>query len=197
MTKAKLNLIIDALLLVCLAAIAGIGLLIKYVLIPGFQRWEVYGRNVELLFWGMDRHEWGTIHLCLGGAFVALLVLHLVLHWGAIVALCRRLIPHRALRYLTATILVVLTALLLGFSALVKPQVRQAGRGSHRGQQRREPAHRMQRYGARGRPAPATSQGERSWQTTGREEDSWEPPERPSQPEQQRRRHRGGRPIDR
>ena len=31
MKKMKLNLVIDALLLLCLAAIAGIGLLIKYV----------------------------------------------------------------------------------------------------------------------------------------------------------------------
>lgn len=42
MKRAKLNLIIDGLLLFCMAALAGIGLLMKYVLIPGFQRWEVY-----------------------------------------------------------------------------------------------------------------------------------------------------------
>jgi hypothetical protein len=43
MKRAKLNLIIDALLLLCLAAIAGIGFLIKYVLVPGHLRWEIYG----------------------------------------------------------------------------------------------------------------------------------------------------------
>jgi hypothetical protein len=48
MKKAKLNLVIDALLLLCMAAMAGIGLLMKYVLVPGFKRWEIYGRNVEL-----------------------------------------------------------------------------------------------------------------------------------------------------
>jgi len=40
--KSKLNLIIDALLSLCLAAIAGIGFLIKYILVPGYQRREIY-----------------------------------------------------------------------------------------------------------------------------------------------------------
>jgi hypothetical protein len=35
MKNPKLNLIIDALLLLCIAAVAGIGLLIKYALVPG------------------------------------------------------------------------------------------------------------------------------------------------------------------
>jgi hypothetical protein len=60
MKKSKLNLIIDALLLVCMAAITGIGLLMKNVLVPGYKRWDIYGRNVELYFWGLDRHQWGT-----------------------------------------------------------------------------------------------------------------------------------------
>ncbi len=48
MKKSKLNLIIDALLLLCIAAIGGIGFLMKYVLVPGSQRWEIYNRNVDL-----------------------------------------------------------------------------------------------------------------------------------------------------
>ena len=59
MAKSKLNLIIDVFMLLCMAAIAGIGFLIKYVLVPGFRRWEIYDRNVDLSFWGMDRYEWG------------------------------------------------------------------------------------------------------------------------------------------
>jgi hypothetical protein len=57
MKKSKLNLIIDTLLLLCIAAIGGIGFLMKYVLIPGYQRWEIYERNVDLFLWGMGRHE--------------------------------------------------------------------------------------------------------------------------------------------
>ncbi len=72
MTRSKLNLITDGLMLLCMAAIAGIALLIKFVLVPGYQRWEIYGRNVELYFWGLDRHQWGTIHLLFGLVFIAL-----------------------------------------------------------------------------------------------------------------------------
>ncbi len=50
MEKSKLNLIIDGLLLLCIAAIVGIGLLIKYVLVPEYLRWGIYGRNVEMFF---------------------------------------------------------------------------------------------------------------------------------------------------
>ena len=69
--KSTLNLIIDALLLVCMAAIAGIGLLMKNVLVPGYKRWDIYGRNVELYFWGLDRHQWGTIHFVIALVFIA------------------------------------------------------------------------------------------------------------------------------
>ena len=123
MKKAKFNLIIDALLLLCLAAIAGIGLLIKYVLVPGFQRWEIYERNVGLFLWGLDRHQWGTIHFIIGIVFLALLVLHIVLHWRMIVGIYRRLIPNRFARWVTALILLVVTVLLFAFPYLVKSEV--------------------------------------------------------------------------
>jgi len=131
MTKPKLNLIIDALLLLCLGAIVGIGLLIKYVLVPGFQRREIYGGNVELLFWGMGRHEWGAVHLVLGYVFAGLLVLHVVLHWRVVVGIYCRLIPNRLLRYVTAAVLVAATVVLVGFSVLVKPDVQAGGHGAH------------------------------------------------------------------
>lgn len=134
MTKAKLNLIIDALMLLCMAAMAGIGLLIKYVLIPGQARWAIYGRNVELYFRGLDRHQWGTVHLAIGLVLVALLVLHIVLHWGMIVAIYRSLIPSRLFRWIVLGILLCLTAILLAFSSLVKPEVGEIrGGGGQRG----------------------------------------------------------------
>jgi len=127
--RAKLNLIIDALLLLCLAAISGTGLLIKYVLVPGYQRWDIYGRNVSLFFWEMDRHQWGTIHLIIGMVFIALIVLHVVMHWQMIVGIYRRLIPNRFARWITALILLVITIILFAFPYFVKPQVIEQGRG--------------------------------------------------------------------
>ena len=135
MKKSKLNLIIDGLLLLCIAAIVGIGLLIKYVLVPGYLRWEIYGRNVEMFFWGLDRHQWGTIHLVIGIVFLALLVLHVVLHWSMIIGIYRKSIPNRFARWITALILIFMTIFLLAFSYFVKPEVYEQGRGKGRGWQ--------------------------------------------------------------
>lgn len=131
--KARINLVIDALLLIAMAAVAGIGLLMRYVLVPGYRRWEIYGRNVELYFWGLDRHGWGAIHYVVGLVLLALLVLHVVLHWGMIVSISRKLIPNRPARWVAAAILVALTVALLGFSVFVKPDVVEEGRGEGRG----------------------------------------------------------------
>lgn len=137
MKKSKLNLVIDALLLLCIAAIAGIGLLMKYVLVPGYRRWEIYERNADLFFWGLDRHEWGTIHLVIGFVFLTLLILHVVLHWGIIVGIYRKLIPNGFVRYVVTVVLICLTILLLTFSFFAKPEVqerelgREPGRRQH------------------------------------------------------------------
>ena len=131
MKKAKLNLIIDALLLLCLAAITGIGFLMKYVLVPGYMRREIYGRNVELFFWGMDRHQWGTVHFIIGIVFFALVVLHIVLHWQMIVGIYRNLIPSRFARWVAALILLAVTILLFIFPYFVKPKVTDGSGGGH------------------------------------------------------------------
>ena len=145
MTRSKLNLIVDALLLLCLSAIAGIGFLIKHVLVPGFRRWEIYGRNVDLFFWGMDRHEWGAVHYLIARVLLALIVLHIVLHWKTIAGTYRRLIPGRALRYTMAAALAGLAILFLSFAVLVTPDVRERGRGTG-GHQRETPVRQTQRY---------------------------------------------------
>ena len=129
MKKSKLNLIIDALLTLCIAAIVGIGLLIKYVLVPGYQRWEIYERNVSLFLWGLDRHQWGTINFILGLVFSALLILHIVLHWPMIIGIYRRLIPNRLARWTIAFVLIFVTLLLIAFPYLIKPEVIEHGQG--------------------------------------------------------------------
>jgi hypothetical protein len=129
MKRTHINLVIDALLLVCTAAIAGIGLLIKFVLVPGYRRWEIYGRNVSLFFWKLDRHQWGTIHLSAGLVFLGLLALHVILHWSMIVGIYRGLVPNRITRRLAATILVCITVLLLAFPLLIRPEVHDQGMG--------------------------------------------------------------------
>ena len=132
MKKSKLNLVIDTLMLLCVSASVGIGLLIKFVLVPGYQRWRIYGRNVNLFLWGFDRHQWGTIHLMIGLTFLALLVLHIVLHWDMILGIYRRLIPNPLARRISVLILVCIMTLLFGFACLVKPEVQEQGQGKGR-----------------------------------------------------------------
>ena len=127
MRKTKVNLIIDALLLLSIAAIAGIGFLIKYVLVPGFKRWEIYNRNVNLSFWDMDRHEWGTIHFIIALIFLALLILHIVLHWSMIINIYGKLIPNNIARRTFAVILFCTVILLIIFPVFVKPDVQDRG----------------------------------------------------------------------
>ncbi len=136
MKKSKLNLIIEALLLLCIASIAGIGLLMRNVLVPGYKRWDIYGRNVELYFWGLDRHQWGTIHFVIALVLLALLVLHVVLHWAMIVGIYRKLMPNVKARWITAIILLAITITLAFFSYAVHPDVHERGRGAGAGQHR-------------------------------------------------------------
>lgn len=80
MHKSILNFSINAVMALCMSAIIGIGFLIKYTLISGQERWDVYGKNVELYWYGMDRNQWGLFHLILGFVLMVLLVAHIVLH---------------------------------------------------------------------------------------------------------------------
>ena len=138
MAKSKLNLIIDVLLLLCISAIGGIGLLIKYVLVPGFRRWEIYNRNVDLSYWGMDRHEWGSIHFIIALIFLVLLVIHIILHWAMIVNIYRKLIPNSLARRIITVILICLVILLIIFPVFVKPDVQEGGLGNVHGRLRHE-----------------------------------------------------------
>jgi len=130
MTKAKLNLIIDAVMMLVMAALAGLGFLMDLVLIPGRERVLRYGRDVELYMLGWDRHDWGWLHEILGLILLGLLVLHVVLHWGQIVGIYRRLISRAALRKIFAVVFAAVTVLLLLFWLAVSPDVREsAGEG--------------------------------------------------------------------
>lgn len=119
--KPKLNICIDIVLFLLLPVIAGIGLLIKYVLIPGENRNLLYSDDINLLFWGLDRHEWGTIHLIISLVFIFFLVLHIVFHWKIILCLLRRLIPNKKRRIAFNLLISTLGILFLFFAFLIIP----------------------------------------------------------------------------
>jgi len=121
--KSKLNLSIDMILLLLMMPIAGIGFLMKYILIPGIQRNPIYGNNVDLEFWGLSRHEWGTIHLVLSLTFLALLILHIYFHWNMILNILKRMIPNKTWQIVFASLLTVISLLLISFPLFVKPEI--------------------------------------------------------------------------
>lgn len=132
--KSKTNFVIDALMFLFMMAIAGIGFFMKFILIPGKERWVKYGRNVELYLFGMDRHEWGTIHLILGLTLLGLLVLHIVLHWKMILNLYRCLIGSHIARKIIASVFIIACLILLISPLIIKLEVQELGRGEGRGQ---------------------------------------------------------------
>jgi cell division protein FtsW (lipid II flippase) len=67
--------LLNYLLYLAFCLMAGTGLLLAYRLPPGSRG----GRGLR--FFDMDRHAWGDIHLWISFAFLALVVLHLVLNW--------------------------------------------------------------------------------------------------------------------
>ena len=153
MNKPKLNFIIDALMFLSLMAIAGLGFLMKYTLPPGRAVKATYGRNLELSWLGWDRHDWGDIHLYLALALLALLIIHLILHWEQILGLFRRLVPDPRRRYRIAFVFLLLSLLLIYFPFLITPDMQSRGRGGVSG-------HRSQVHGDANLAVAARQQGQ-------------------------------------
>lgn len=77
MSKSAINFLVDAVALAAIMLLGATGVLIRYVLPPGS------GHFSQL--WGMDRHQWGQIHLWIAVALLSTVVLHLFLHWHWVV----------------------------------------------------------------------------------------------------------------
>ena len=121
--KTRLNLVIDILLFLTMMLISGIGFLNKYTLPPGKERWEIFERNVDLFWLGLDRHEWGTIHLYLGIFFLILLIFHIIFHWTMIKSMFRLLIKNSILRKVFIAIICLTSIIFLLFSFFIEPQI--------------------------------------------------------------------------
>ncbi len=133
MKKSNLNFIISILMLTCMSAIAGIGFLMRYILIPGQDRWVKYGRNVGLYTFGMDRHEWGTIHLILGFVLLGLLLLHIILYWKVIINLYDKILQGEMVKKIIAVLFIVICALLIFGPLFISPEIVESERGHGRG----------------------------------------------------------------
>ncbi|MDY6800285.1 MAG: DUF4405 domain-containing protein, partial [Bacteroidota bacterium] len=130
--KAKINFIIDAIMFLLMGLLAGIGLLIKYVLVSGEERWIKYGQNVDIRFWGLDRHQWGEIHLYVAIALILFLVLHIVLHWNMIVCLYKRIVGNRKARILCGLAFMTVTLFMVLFPYFIRVETSELASGRER-----------------------------------------------------------------
>jgi len=132
MKKSILNFLIDAIMFLLMGLLTGIGFLIKYVLLSGEDRWIKYGKNVDISFWGLDRHEWGRIHLIVAIILIVFLFLHIILHWKMIVCLCKSLISGKTIRVITVFAFMVVTVILVIFPFLIQTEVDYLAPGKER-----------------------------------------------------------------
>ncbi len=148
--KNKLNFVIDAVMFLAMMALAGIGFLMNWVLLPGREARAVYGPGVELGYLGLDRHQWGDVHLVVGFVLLGLLVLHTVLHWNQVLHLFCKLMPRRPGRIVAAILFFAASLALVSFPLLAHHRIEKmsvagqvhdgggggGGRGGGRGQGR-------------------------------------------------------------
>lgn len=132
MKKSNLLLLIDVLMFIFLALMTGLGLMIKYILVQGSKRWDIYGRNVDLTFLGMDRHQWGTVHLIFAILFLCLLVLHIILHWKILVAYVCKIVNTKTEANVMITAFAVVLFFIIIFPFLVNIKVTELGEGRDR-----------------------------------------------------------------
>ena len=127
--KSKINFVVDILMFFVGAALTGIGFLMKYTLIPGKDRLSKFGRQVDLYYLNLDRHEWGAIHLILGFVMVGLLLLHIILHWKLIKSMFRNLIGNTQWRSILTIVFTLICLFLLIFPFVVGIDIHEIGPG--------------------------------------------------------------------
>ena len=132
MRKPFWNFILNATMTLCMSAIIGIGFLIKYTLLSGQDRKEVYGQNVELYFLDMDRHQWGMIHLILGFVLFGLLIVHVFLHWKIVVAVYQKIVKVKWTKRLIAFGFAIICVLLILVPFFIKPDIEPIVKGKGR-----------------------------------------------------------------
>lgn len=132
MNKSNLNFLIDGIMFLLMGLLTGIGLLIKYILLSGEDRWIKYAKNVDITYLGLDRHGWGKIHLIVALLLIAFLLLHIILHWNLTVSLFKNIFKNKGLRGSIVVIFTILVVILTVFPFFIHPEVDNLAPGKER-----------------------------------------------------------------
>jgi len=121
--KSRINFIIDAIMFLGMMALTGSGWVRKYILLSGSASRAVYGHKLNMTLMGFTRNDWAVIHLYLGYFLLALLVLHIYLHWKQITAIYCKWITVDGTRKMITAAFVLISLFLLLFPFILKPVV--------------------------------------------------------------------------
>ncbi len=95
MKRMNLNFLTDSIAFVAFVLLTVTGFVLEIVLPPGSGRviGEGTGHRAMTkpigLLWGLTRHAWGALHLYIAIVLMAVMAVHLVLHWRWIVSVIR------------------------------------------------------------------------------------------------------------
>jgi hypothetical protein len=121
MNRTTINLAIDVAAAALFLALLATGFVLGFALPPG--------TNKSLSLWGLSRHQFGNIHLGNSLAFLAIVLLHLSLHWSWVVSVAGKQVglkisPKRSLLRGGLAVLLLLTAAISLFAWLAWAGVR-------------------------------------------------------------------------
>jgi H+/Cl- antiporter ClcA len=105
--KNLVHRLLNLILYVAFCAMVGTGLLLAYRLPPGSRG----GRGTTVL--GMERHEWGNVHLWIACVVMAAVVAHLVMNWTWLTKIAASMKPWRLWGGLLLGIGIIVVLLLL------------------------------------------------------------------------------------
>jgi len=150
MMRNVVNLIVDAVTAVTALGLVVTGLLIYFVLPPG----RGQGRATVL---GWNRHDWGDVHFWIAMAVLALVLVHVLLHWQWVCKMVCRVcgcsaIGPRARNLWACAVILAIAAGIGGllFAANAIKQDAPPRSGEHRDEDNREQGGRHKRRGWQG-----------------------------------------------
>lgn len=123
--RSAVDYVIDTLLAITLLVIVFIGVLLAWFIPKGAE-----APGYEKYLWGLHRHEWGELHLWVALAFLALVIIHLALHWRWLKTCARQRLPRSIIVWFL--VVAVGAALIVAIGMTLYPK----GRYQDEGQQR-------------------------------------------------------------
>ncbi len=118
--RSQINFIIDFILLLLLAAIVWTGLIMRFLLPPGYRGCSGW------TLWGLSRHDYGHMHFALSVVMLVFCGLHLALHWQWFQAKINRIIRYKGKSLAAALIVILVMALSIGSVFILGSQVYKA-----------------------------------------------------------------------